>query len=303
MAPVIPRRPKGRRNSISTSPPSSKTDPRVYTGPDYRTAIAGGFGPPDPLLHPDPNAPTRLYRFVVALLRLLVPILFRLRVEGLENLPSPPYILASNHQRWFDSAIILAALPPGPVVYSMARRDTVFNAGWKRAIVRRLGVFAIMPSQGEVDVSGVASTYRILNRGGIVLIFPEGRYSRGGALRPLKKGVGHFALQAGVPVVPLVLRGVDTLHLFGRVSVTIEPAILPNPPAWWEPSRRILAVVEQVRQSFQRVFERTRQRKPKEDRLWHRARRRLNRLLPARASAEGHPTEPPRPGGGTKDSF
>jgi len=219
---------------------------------------------------------------VVALLRWLLPILFRFRVEGLENLPTAPYILASNHQRWFDSAIILAALPPGPVVYSMARRDTVFNAGWKRAIVRRLGVFAIMPSQGEVDVTGVASTYHILHRGGIVLIFPEGRYSRGGSLRPLKKGVGHFALQAGVPVVPVVLRGVDRLHLFGAVSVTIEPPVRPDPPSWWEPSRRILAVVEQIRESFQRVFDRTRPKGPKEDRVWNRARRRLARLVPAR---------------------
>lgn len=175
----------------------------------------------------------------------------------------------------------------------MARRDTVFNAGWKRAIVRRLGVFAIMPSQGEVDVTGVASTYLVLNRGGIVLIFPEGRYSRGGALRPLKKGVGHFALQAGVPVVPVVLRGVDRLRLFGRISVTVEPAILPDPPAWWEPSRRILAVVEQVRESFQRVFDRTRQKKPREDRLWHRTGRRLRTLLPGRGSAEVPPTPPP----------
>ena len=173
----------------------------------------------------------------------------------------------------------------------MARRDTVFNAGWKRAIVRRLGVFAIMPSQGELDVTGVASTYQILNRGGIVLIFPEGRYSRGGALRPLKKGVGHFALQAGVPIVPVVLRGVDRLHLFDNLSVTIEPPIRPDPPAWWEPSRRILAVVEQVRESFQRVFDRSGPRKPKEDRFWHRAGRRLAHFAPGRVRAFSEPRD------------
>ena len=222
----------------------------------------------------------------MALLRWLVPKVFRFRVEGLENLPPVPFILASNHQRWFDSAIILAALPPGPVVYSMARRDTVFDAGWKRSIVRRLGVFAIMPSQGELDVTGVASTYNVLHWGGIVLIFPEGRYSRGGALRPLKKGVGHFALQAGVPVVPVVLVGVDRLHLFGRVSVTIEPPIRPDPPAWWEPSRRILAVVEQVRESFERVFDRARSKKPREERIWRRAGRRLKSLVPDRLRSQ-----------------
>jgi len=117
----------------------------------------------------------------VAILRWLLPKLFRIHLEGVENLPAEgPYIIASNHQAWYDPAFLVVALPsPVPMVYSMARRDTVFNRGWKRAAVRRAGVFAIAPQEGELDRNGLGSVYHVLSRGGRVLIFPEGRYSRG----------------------------------------------------------------------------------------------------------------------------
>jgi len=149
---------------------------------------------------------------VVRLLRWLLPRLFRLHVEGLENVPEPPFIIASNHQAWYDTAFLLAALPslpPAPMVHTMARRDTVFNRGWKRRLMPRLGIFPISPSRGELDGRAVATVYQLLAKGGVVLIFPEGRYSRGRALRPLKKGVAHFALQAGVPICPVALSGLD----------------------------------------------------------------------------------------------
>ena len=210
--------------------------------------------------------------------------------------------MASNHQAWFDPALILLALPTLPMIYSMARRDTVFNRGWKRAIVRRLGVFAIAPQEGELDVTGLASVYHVLSRGGRVLIFPEGRYSRGRRLRPLKKGIAHFALQAGVPIVPIAIDGADRLRLGARITVSVGTPVYPDPPTWWDPSRRVLKVVESVRRAILGAFDRA-PRSP-EEKLLARLRARLGGLL-ARArlrrgrrtrgeSARGElPSEPP----------
>jgi 1-acyl-sn-glycerol-3-phosphate acyltransferase len=250
----------------------------TYHGPDYRAAISGAWGPPDPLLHPDPHHPPRLYLLVVALLQWLLPRIFRIRVEGLENLPADrPYLVASNHQAWFDSAFVIAALPsPAPMLYSMARRDTVFNRGWKRSLVRRLGVFAIAPQEGELDLTGLASVYHVLSRGGRVLIFPEGRYSRGRRLRPLKRGIAHFALQAGVPIVPVALEGVDRLRLGSRVTISIGTPVYPDPPSWWHPTRRVLKLVESVRRAILTAFDRP--PRPPRSRLFGRVRRRLQTL-------------------------
>jgi len=191
-------------------------------------------------------------------------------VVGLDHVPPPPYIIASNHQTWFDTAFVAAAFPRLPMIYTMARRDTVFNRGWKRWLVPRLGVFPISPRRGELDQQGVASVYQVLSRGGTVLIFPEGRYSRGRALRPLKEGVAHFALQAGVPICPVALSGLDRLRPFGRVEVSIGPPVRPDPPAWFTLHGRIELIVGRVRSSILQAFDQGRRER--------RGRRRLDRL-------------------------
>jgi 1-acyl-sn-glycerol-3-phosphate acyltransferase len=190
----------------------------------------------------------------------------------------PPYIIASNHQAWYDPLFLLAALPSAvPMVYSMARRDTVFNRRWKRAIVRRAGVFAIAPQEGELDLTGLASVYHVLSRGGRVLIFPEGRYSRGRRLRPLKKGVAHFALQAGVPILPVAIDGDTRLWPGAPIRISFGNPVYPDPPSWWDPSRRVLKVVESVRRAILSALDRP--PKSPEERLLGRLRARLLGLL------------------------
>jgi 1-acyl-sn-glycerol-3-phosphate acyltransferase len=241
--------------------------PERYQGPDYLAALAGG-PPSEPLLHPDPQHPPRLYLVLVRLLKWLLPKLFRIEVSGREHLPPPPYILASNHQRWLDPLFIALALPDRPMVYSMARRDTVFNRRWKRRLAPRLGVFPIQPRQGALDEQGVATVYRVLAKGGVVLIFPEGRYSRGRELRPLRQGVGHFSLQAGVPVVPVALEGVDRLRIRGSVRVTIGRPVYPDPPRWWSMQRRVARTVDSVRRAILRAFGREVPKTPGRLRRW-----------------------------------
>ena len=248
-------------------------DPEPYRGPDYLAALSGG-PPSEPLLHGDPLNPSRLYLALVRLLKWLLPLLFRVEVTGLENLPPAPYILASNHQKWLDPLFIALALPERPMVYSMARRDTVFNRRWKRSLVPRLGGFPIQPRQGHLDEQGVATVYRVLAKGGIVLIFPEGRYSRGRQLRPLREGVAHFALQAGVPVVPVALEGIDRLRPRSRVRVSIGRPVYPDPPRWWSTQRRVSRTVDSVRRAILGAFGRQpAPRKPGRLRRWLTSRR------------------------------
>lgn len=212
----------------------------------------------DPLVHPDPYAPHWVYRFVRRLVGLVVRVLFRVTVTGLENIPQAPFIIASNHQAWYDPAFILPFFPERPLIYTMAKRETVFNRAWKRRLLPLIGVFPISPDKGQLDEVGLRTVYQVLDRGGVMLIFPEGRYSRGRALRPLKTGIGHFALQAGVPICPVAVRGTDSLIPFRRIEVSIGPPVMPDPPAWWELSRRVASVVENVRTAITTALNRRR---------------------------------------------
>lgn len=175
---------------------------------------------------------------------------FRVTVSGLENIPPPPFIIAANHQAWYDPAFIIPFFPERPLIYTMAKRETVFNRAWKRWLLPAIGVFPISPNRGELDDQGLRSVYQVLDRNGVVLIFPEGRYSRGRALRPLRNGVGYFALQAGVPICPVAVNGTARLFPFRRIDVSIGPPVQPDLPAWWELSRRVTAVVDNVRNSI-----------------------------------------------------
>jgi 1-acyl-sn-glycerol-3-phosphate acyltransferase len=192
------------------------------------------------------------------IVRWLVMHLFRITISGLENIPQPPYILAANHQAWFDPAFIIPFFPGAPMIYTMAKRETVFNRAWKRSLLPLIGVFPISPHRGELDEAGLRTVYQILDRGGVVLIFPEGRYSRGRALRPLKVGIGHFALQAGVSISPVAVRGTDVLRPFSRVDISIGPAIRPDPPAWWSLGQRVAQVVDSVQRAITSGLERRR---------------------------------------------
>jgi len=184
--------------------------------------------------------------------------MFRVTVTGLENVPSPPFIIAANHQAWFDPAFIIPFFPERPLIYTMAKRETVFNSAWKRRLLPLIGVFPISPNRGELDEQGLRTVYQVLERGGVMLMFPEGRYSRGRALRPLKNGISFFALHAGVPVVPVAVTGTDSLRPWRRIEVSIAPAVLPDLPAWWELSRRVAGMVDRIRSAISTALTRRR---------------------------------------------
>jgi 1-acyl-sn-glycerol-3-phosphate acyltransferase len=226
-----------------------------YTGPEFRQAAAL---PLDPLLYPDPQRPSWIYVVVVWVAGWLMKLLWRVQVEGQERLPQPPFIIASNHLAWYDAIFILGALSGGdaraPMIYTMARQDTVFNRRWKRWLLPRLGVFPILPRKGELDERGMRITYQILARQGVVLIFPEGRYSKGRELQPLKKGVAHFALQAGVPICPVALSGLEHLNLRRHMRISVGSPVWPDPPKWWTLNRRVMRIVDDVRRSILQAF-------------------------------------------------
>ncbi len=179
-------------------------------------------------------------------------------MTGLENVPKPPYIIAANHQAWFDPAFIIPFFPDRPLIYTMAKRESIFNRAWKRRLLPMIGVFPISPNKGELDEQGLRTVYQVLERGGVMLMFPEGRYSRGRALRPLKNGIGFFALHAGVPICPVAVRGTDALRPLSRVDVSIGPPVMPDLPAWWGLTQRVTTMVENVRSAINSALSRRR---------------------------------------------
>lgn len=147
-------------------------------------------------------------RTLVALARGLFP----LTVAGWRGLATldRPCIFAADHGSHLDSLAILAALPgtARSRVRVAAAEDYWYRDPLRRAAVGALGGFPF-PRKGGV---GLLRAGTLLDAGCSILIYPEG--TRGGG--PFRPGVGILAVRAGVPVVPVAVRGGRELWPKGR---------------------------------------------------------------------------------------
>ena len=152
-----------------------------------------------------------------------------LTVAGLSNLENlrGPVIFAANHQSHLDAPAILQALPARwryRVAPAMAKE--FFTAhfhpdqfGWRARLPNSLNYYlaslffnAFPLPQRE---TGTRQTLRyvgtLLEEGFSILIFPEGKRTDAGEIKPFQAGVGMIASKLGVPVVPVRLDGLDRI--------------------------------------------------------------------------------------------
>ncbi|MDP9325902.1 MAG: 1-acyl-sn-glycerol-3-phosphate acyltransferase [Candidatus Dormibacteraeota bacterium] len=165
-----------------------------------------------------------LFRCLRTVLAPLIKALFRVRIEGRENVPEGAFVIAANHLGWLDSFLILMAFPPEPHVHFLGavRGLAARKAQWR--IVRWVGGYIPVDMEHRGDPRLYRHVERCLEAGGAVGFYPEACYGCPGELQPFRKGFAHFAVGARVPVVPVALNGTDRLWLRREVSVVIgEP--------------------------------------------------------------------------------
>src|SRR3954454_6590977 len=154
-----------------------------------------------------------VYWTVRAVLQPLLQIYFRMSRIGREHVPKDgPVILAANHRSFLDPFIVgICVRRP---VYFVAKRE-LFQRRWQGWLLNALGAFPIR--RGESDVESMATAREILERGDVVVIFPEGTRTRTGSLAKPKRGVGRLALESGAPVVPVAVTGTERVRRGWRI--------------------------------------------------------------------------------------
>lgn len=169
-----------------------------------------------------------------AALRLVFGAYLRVRVEGGDDLPPSGYVVCFNHPSWSDPLLLLAWWPDRPRrFWIFGPREHDMAIGRRNALIRwsERGI-AFQP--GGSDILDVTRRVRSVLQGGDVLaIAGEGRLSdREGVALPLEVGLGHFAMLAGVPIVPVAVVGTRWLHLGKTVRIRIgEPVPLTDLPS------------------------------------------------------------------------
>jgi 1-acyl-sn-glycerol-3-phosphate acyltransferase len=154
---------------------------------------------------------------------------FRPRVSGAENVPDHgPAILASNHLSYADWLFMPLTLPRR--VTFVAKAEYFSNPGIKGWFQRK---FFAGSGQVPIDRSGasaaegaLAAAKKILARGELFGIYPEGTRSPDGRLYRGKTGVARLALETGVPVIPVAVVGTDVVAPPGKKFGTITRPIV-----------------------------------------------------------------------------
>lgn len=142
-------------------------------------------------------------------------IFHRLYVEGTENVPdSGGLIICSNHIHWLDPILIGVCIKRK--IHFMAKAE-LFNKKFFAIIVRGINGFPV--KRGTADISAIKTSLKIIKKGEILGIFPEGTRSKTGKLLPPQSGVGLIVAKSGVPVVPVRISG--SYRVFGKLKVTI----------------------------------------------------------------------------------
>jgi 1-acyl-sn-glycerol-3-phosphate acyltransferase len=149
----------------------------------------------------------------------LLKLLFRPWVEGEEHIPEEgAAIFASNHLSFSDS-IFLPLVVPRRMTF-LAKSDYFTGRGLKgrltAAFFRGVGQLPVDRSGGKAGEAALNSGLRVLRRGELLGIYPEGTRSPDGRLYRGRTGVARLALEAKVPVLPVAMIGTDKAQPTGK---------------------------------------------------------------------------------------
>lgn len=133
-----------------------------------------------------------------------------LAARGLENLPaSSACVLASNHTSYLDGAVLLAILPWRN--YAFVAKGELLANPITRIFVGGLGSLFVERFDVQKSAEHADELVEAAKRGRSLIVFPEGTLVRHTGLMPFRAGAFQAAAQAGVPVVPVALRGVRSV--------------------------------------------------------------------------------------------
>ena len=176
-----------------------------------------------------PKVPKRennlLFVIVASVLAPLIRLMFRIKTEGLENLPKGGYILVANHVNYLDPLAFAYA------VYIHMKRTPHYLA--KEPLFRIPIIGALLPKVGQIPVyrggksndQPLRAAVEFLKAGQVVVVFPEGTLTRDPNQWPMrgKSGAIRLAIELGLPIVPAGHWGIE------KILGTYTKRFRPNP--------------------------------------------------------------------------
>lgn len=141
-----------------------------------------------------------------AIVRTIGRLFFKVKVEGLDNLPKEKgALLVANHVSYLDFIITTLSINR-PVRFVMYK--DIFEKRILKRILRKLKMIPISPRGGQNDLHEFNQKCRdLIEQGELVIIFSEGTVTRNGQILEFKRGIEHIAKGMNNPIIPIYFGG------------------------------------------------------------------------------------------------
>jgi long-chain acyl-CoA synthetase len=166
--------------------------------------------PYSPQIHIKDSKPVQTARLsLVAAMRLALKAYNHYEASGREKLNiEPPYIVIANHTSHIDTAAIFGAFPLRlvPLLHPVAASDLFFRTKIGAEVSSTILNAVSFDRYGDFETS-MAACREVLQKGEILIMFPEGTRSTTGKTGPFRHGVSQLATAMGCPVIPAYIDG------------------------------------------------------------------------------------------------
>ena len=152
-----------------------------------------------------------LYIIIKNFSLIIFKLIFRLKIIGSENIPKTgPFVIVANHSSLLDGFVLVSSVKPKITFMSAAY---LFKMPFVGNILRGVGA---IPVQGKgSDIKLIKEAMKVLQAGGVLGIFPEGRITNGKDSFSAKAGAAYLAIKADVPIIPMAIKGANKVLPLG----------------------------------------------------------------------------------------
>jgi 1-acyl-sn-glycerol-3-phosphate acyltransferase len=131
------------------------------------------------------------------------------KVYGLDNLQGleGPVMFVSNHSSHLDATLIMTTLPDEWQARTAvgAAKDYFFDVWWRQTFTAL--VYAAFPIDRGAGRNATTMARELIDEGWSLVVFPEGARSPDGHVQRFRHGASRLCIEAGIPVVPIAIRG------------------------------------------------------------------------------------------------